>query len=194
MTFNARPMRRREWLQSIVAAPALIGLTARGQNATGWRAGVAKIDITPTESIWLAGYGARTRPSEGVLQNIYVKCVALQFQDGPPSAWVTSDLLGFPRDVSEAIVAECSTKHKLPRQRLILNASHTHSAPVVGRMLRPAYPTFAKQQEDEISRYTDDLVKKVVATIGEALADLQPADLSFGQGLAGFGVNRRRVR
>ena len=54
--------------------------------------------------------------------------------------------------------------------------------------------TFAKQQEDAISRYTDDLVKKVVATIGEALADLQPADLSFGQGLAGFGVNRRRVR
>ena len=61
-------------------------------------------------------------------------------------------------------------------------------------MLRPAYPAFTKQQEDAISRYTDDLVKKVVATIGEALADLQPADVSFGQGLAGFGVNRRRVR
>ena len=61
-------------------------------------------------------------------------------------------------------------------------------------MLRPAYPAFTKQQEDAISRYTVDLVKKVVATIGEALADLQPADVSFGQGLAGFGVNRRRVR
>ncbi len=194
MRLNAGRIGRREWLQSMVAAPALIGLTARGQNASTWKAGIAKADITPTEPIWLAGYGARTRPSEGVLQKIYLKCVALQSADGAPSAWVTSDLLGFPRDVSEAIVAECAAKHKLPRERLILNASHTHSAPVVGRMLRPAYPAFTKQQEDAISRYTDDLVKKVVATIGESLADLQPADVSFGQGLAGFGVNRRRVR
>ncbi len=187
-------MRRREWLQCLVAAPALIGLTARGQNATPWRAGVAKTDITPTESIWMAGYGSRTRPSEGVLQKIYVKCVAFQSADGGPSALVTSDLLGFPRDVADAIALECWNTYKLPRERLILNASHTHSGPVVGSMLRPAYPTFTKQQENIISRYTIDLVKKVVATIGEALADLQPADLSFGQGLAGFGVNRRRVR
>lgn len=188
-----RPIGRREWLQSIVAAPALVGLTARGQSATAWKAGAAKTDITPAESIWLAGYGARTRPSEGILQKIYVKCVALQ-SEGGPVAWVTSDLLGFPRDVSDSIASECLDKHKLPRERLILNASHTHSAPVIGHMLRPAYPAFTRQQEDAISRYTGDLVKKVVATIGEALADLQPADVSFGQGLAGFGVNRRRVR
>src|SRR5262245_30135185 len=89
---QARLIGRREWLQSMVAAPALVGLTARGQSATAWKAGAAKTDITPTESIWLAGYGARTRPSEGVLQKIYVKCVALQ-SEGGPVAWVTSDLL-----------------------------------------------------------------------------------------------------
>ena len=187
-------MKRREWLQSMVVAPALIGLAARGQSTAAWKAGVAKTDITPTESIWLAGYGARTKPSEGVLQKIYVKCVALQSAEGAASAFVTSDLLGFPRDVADAIALECLNKHKLPRDRLILNASHTHSAPVVGRMLRPAYPAFTKQQEEAISRYTADIVKKVVATIGAALADLQPAEISFGQGLAGFGVNRRRVR
>jgi neutral ceramidase len=187
-------MRRREWLQSMALTPALIGLTARGQSATAWKAGVAKTDITPTESIWLAGYGARTKPSEGVLQKIYVKCVALQSAEGSAAAFVTSDLLGFPRDVADAITQECLDKYKLPRERLILNASHTHSAPVVGRMLRPAYPAFTKEQEGAITRYTADIVKKVVAVIGEAVADLQPAELSFGQGLAGFGVNRRRVR
>ena len=185
-------MTRREWLQSIaIGSPALIGLPARGQSAT-WKAGVAKTDITPTEPIWLAGYGARTKPSEGVLQNIFVKCVALQSPDGTPSAFVTSDLLGFPKDIADEITRECLDKYKLPRERLILNASHTHSAPVVGRMLRPAYPTFTKEQEDTIARYTDGIVKKVVATIGAALADLQPAAISFGQGLAGFAVNRRR--
>jgi neutral ceramidase len=34
----------------------------------------------------------------------------------------------------------------------------------------------------------------VVATIGDAIADLKPAAVAFEQGLAGFGVNRRRVR
>ena len=45
-----------------------------------------------------------------------------------------------------------------------------------------------------IARYTAGLVKKVVTTIGEALSDLKPVSLAFGQGMAGFGVNRRRVR
>ena len=66
-----------------------------------------------------------------------MKCVALQSGDGAVSALVTSDLLGFPRDVGDAIARECLEKYKLPRERLILNSSHTHSAPVVGRMLKP---------------------------------------------------------
>ena len=37
-----------------------------------WKAGLAKTDITPEGPIWLAGFGARTKPSEGVLQSIYV--------------------------------------------------------------------------------------------------------------------------
>ncbi|MGH9630564.1 MAG: neutral/alkaline non-lysosomal ceramidase N-terminal domain-containing protein, partial [Bryobacteraceae bacterium] len=139
-------------------------------------------------------YGARTRPSEGVLQKIYVKCLVLEAADGSLSAMVTSDLLGFPRDVSDEIFRACLEKHKLPRERVILNSSHTHSGPVVGRMLRPAYPAFTKQQEEAISRYTAELVKRVVATVGDALKERRPAVLAFDQGLAGFGVNRRRVR
>lgn len=185
---------RREWLKAMMGAPALVGLSARGQSAPVWKAGVAKADITPSEPIWMAGYGNRTRPSEGVLQNIFVKCVAFQSGDGPASALVTSDILGFPRDVAEAVARECLEKHKLPRERLILNASHTHSAPVVGRMLKPAYPPFTAQQEQVISRYTAELVRKTVETVGEAIRELRPAELAFGQGLAGFGVNRRRVR
>lgn len=142
----------------------------------------------------MAGYGARTRPSEGVLQELHVKCFTFQSAEGKASALVTSDLLGFPRDVADEIARDCLSRYKLPRERLILNSSHTHSGPVVGRMLKPAYPVFTKQQEEVIERYTGELVKKVVTAVGEALADLQPAVLAFGQGLAGFGVNRRRVQ
>ena len=45
---------------------------AAGQTEKQWKAGVAKAKITPTESIWLAGYAARTKPSEGVQTELYL--------------------------------------------------------------------------------------------------------------------------
>src|SRR5512143_2559248 len=38
-----------------------------------WQAGVGAVDISPAEPIWMAGYAARTRPSEGIRQPIHVK-------------------------------------------------------------------------------------------------------------------------
>jgi hypothetical protein len=83
-------------------------------------------------------------------------------------------------------------KYGIPRERLALNASHTHSGPVIGRMLRPAYP-LTPQHEAVIDRYTAHLQDLVVEVIGAAVGNLAPADVSFSQGLAGFAVNRRRV-
>ncbi len=168
--------------------------TAPGQVTPSWKAGVAKIDITPQVPIWMAGYGARTKPSEGVVEDIFAKCLALEFGSDDVAVIVTSDLLGFPRDVGDAIARECHSRHGLRRERLILNSSHTHSGPVVGAMLKPAYPAFTKQQEEAISLYTRELIEKVATGVGQAIADLAPATVSFGQTLAGFGVNRRRVR
>ena len=95
--------------------------------------------------------------------------------------------------VAEPIARECQTKLGLSRERLALNSSHTHSGPVIGDMLRPAYPAMTAQQQEVIKRYTGELIVKVVETVSTAMANLAPASLAFGQGEAGFGVNRRRV-
>ena len=141
----------------------------------------------------MAGYGARTHPSEGVRQPLFVKALALEDQTGAKSVIVTSDLLGFPRVVAEPIARECQGKLGLSRERLALNSSHTHSGPVIGDMLRPAYPAMTAQQQEVIKRYTAELIVKVEETVSRAMANLAPASLAFGQGEAGFGVNRRRV-
>jgi hypothetical protein len=157
-----------------------------------WKAGVAKVDITPDEPIWLAGYGARTRPSEGVLQKIYVKALALSDPSGAVSVLVSSDLLGFSRPMADAISGQVLRKYRVPRERLALNSSHTHSAPVTGKVLRPAY-VLEPAHERVIARYTDRLLERVVQVVGAAIQDLSPASLAFEQGFAGFAVNRRRV-
>jgi hypothetical protein len=157
-----------------------------------WKAGAARVNITPQEPIWLAGYGARTKPSEGVLQDIYVKALALQHDDSAPAVLVTSDLLGFTGEMAAAVAEAAAKKYGLSRDRLVLNASHTHSAPVTGQLLRPAYP-LDDAHAVVIRRYTGALLDRVAGVIAAALRELAPAQLAFEQGLAGFAVNRRRV-
>lgn len=157
-----------------------------------WHAGVARVDITPKESIWLAGYGARTKPSEGVLQPLYAKALALRDSSGAVSVLVTSDLLGFTRAMSQPVAARVEKEFGVTRARLILNASHTHSGPVTGQLLRPAYQ-LDPPHEETVQKYTAWMLDQVVEVIGRAVRDLAPANLEFEQGLAGFAVNRRRV-
>src|SRR5580700_9044311 len=175
-------MRKR---QSILLAAGILaaGLPAvhPACAASQWKAGVASVDITPQEPIWLAGYGSRTKPSEGVLQKIHAKALVLEDETGSRTALITSDLLGFIKDVSDPIAARVLKKYGIPRERLALNASHTHSAPVIGHMLRPAYP-LTPVQEKVIDRYTTRLEEQVVEVIGTAIQNLAPAEIAFSQG------------
>ena len=159
---------------------------------SGWKAGAAKRNITPTKPIWMSGYAARDRPSEGVYAPIYAKALALEDETGAVSVIVTADLVGFTRSVSEPIFAEAESRYGLKRERLVLNASHTHSGPVTGQLGRPTYRLDAKHAA-VVERYTEGLIKDVVAVIGEAIKALAPAEMAFEQGFAGFAVNRRRV-
>jgi hypothetical protein len=170
-------------------AAVVIAATAPAQIV--WKAGVARVDITPTGPIWMAGYAARTKPSEGVRQKIWVKALALQDQDGSTSVLVTSDLLGFTRSMADRVSEIVRIRHGLSRDRLVLNASHTHSGPVTDTLLRPAYP-YSVEQDKIVQRYTAHLLDQVVEVIGSAIGDLKPAPLQFGQGIAGFAANRRR--
>ncbi len=171
----------------------LIALCAWAAQAAGdWKAGIATAVITPRESIWLAGYGARTKPSEGVLHDLYAKALALQDETGATSVLVTTDLLGFTRDMAATVAGRVEQKYGVARARLALTSSHTHSGPVTGQLLRPAY-VLKDDQAAVVTRYTGWLLDQVVEVIGRAIADLKPAQLAFEQGLAGFAVNRRRA-
>lgn len=169
-----------------------IGFLSSISSFAGWQAGTARVDITPSQSIWMGGYAARTHPSEGVRQHIFVKALALKDETGAVTVLVTSDLLGFPGEVSAPIFSRVQQQFGLARERVVLNSSHSHSAPVVGHMLSPAYP-YGEADMKVVSAFTTKLQDQVVEAIGQAIQNLAPAELSFEQGLAGLAVNRRRV-
>jgi neutral ceramidase len=175
-------------LAYVVAAGFLCSVS----SYAAWQAGVARVDITPSQPVWMGGYAARTHPSEGVRQHIFVKALALKDGAGAITVLVTSDLLGFPGEVSAPIFSRVQQQFGLPRERVVLNSSHDHSAPVVGHMLSPAYP-YSEAEMKVVSAFTTKLQDQVVEAIGEAIQNLSPAELSFEQGLAGVAVNRRRT-
>lgn len=168
------------------------GLLCAGSSLGAWQAGAARVDITPSHPIWMGGYAARTHPSEGIRQHVFVKALALKDDNGAVTVLVTSDLLGFPGEVSAPIFDRVKQQFGLPRERVALNASHDHSAPVVGHMLSPAYP-YSESDISVVGAFTGKLQDQVVQVIGEAIHNLAPAQLSFEQGFAGVAVNRRRV-
>jgi hypothetical protein len=159
---------------------------------SAYKAGAAARVITPTDNLWMGGYASRTKPAEGKEHDLYVKALALEDADGNRLVLLTSDLLGLPRSLSEAVATEVTKQTKLPRERLMLTCSHTHCSPVLDDVLTDMYDLPAGQKE-KITAYTKELQGKMVDVIVAALVDLKPAKLSFGSGTARFAMNRREV-
>ena len=47
-------------------------------SAEGWKAGAARIPITPEKLMWMAGYGARDKPAEGKETELWAKALVLE--------------------------------------------------------------------------------------------------------------------
>lgn len=159
-------------------------------SAQRWKAGSAEVVITPRESLWLAGYAARTKPSEGTAQELYAKALALEDQAGNRAVLVTTDTESLPAVLSKNIAERIQKQFGLPRHRLLLNSSHTHCSPVTDRREEITYD-MTPEQWAAVDRYVRELEDKVVGVIGQALRDLGPARLGFGITEAQFAANRR---
>ena len=87
---------------------------ARAAQAQGtWKAGLATVVTTPEQSMWMAGYAARNKPSEGKVHDLNAKALALEDTAGTRFVIVTVDLIGFPREFRDAVEKEVGTRYGL---------------------------------------------------------------------------------
>jgi neutral ceramidase len=165
--------------------------TAAGEagDEQAWRVGIAKVDVTPTTPVWLAGY-AGIREPDGSLHPLWAKAIAFEAADGGRAVLITSDFQGVPSSMSDRVFARLAAEHGLDRSRVMFAYSHNHCSPRLGDDLIDYYPVDAAQ-EAVVARYTEECVGKCVSLVGEALVALAPATIRVGAGRAGFAVNRR---
>ena len=152
-----------------------------------WKAGAASAKITPEKMMWMAGYAGRNKPADGVTMDLFAKALAIEDGQGQRVVLVTLDLIGVPRMLRQNVAARAEKEYGIKPERLLLNASHTHSGPE----LRARSLDYPNKRDAEADAYTAQLEATLAQLIGEALANLRPAHVRQSYARCGFAMNRR---
>ncbi len=177
-------------LLRVIALLVLVHLSSLRAAEMTWKAGTAKVNITPTESLWMAGFAARTQPADGKAMDLWIKVLALEDAGGHRAIILTSDLLGFPKSIYRRTCTTLKEKFGLAPEQILLSSTHTHCGPVLRDALYDIY-ALDDAQRTLIEQYSGKLEAQIIETVGQALTNLAPARLASGQGTTGFAVNRR---
>ena len=171
-----------------------MGLNVPMFAEAAWKAGVAKVVITPDKPMWMSGYAGRDHAAEGKLTDLWAKALVLEDPRGQRVALVTLDLVGIDRATSHDIRDRLDKQFGLSRKQVALCCSHTHTGPVVGRNLRAMY-FLDDAQGKLVDQYTARLVDMVVGTVGEARINVAAKTIvgTMATPLEAFGGGRASV-
>ncbi|HZZ80360.1 MAG TPA: neutral/alkaline non-lysosomal ceramidase N-terminal domain-containing protein [Gemmataceae bacterium] len=167
-----------------------VSVTHAQETPGSWKAGVATRVITPQKNVWMAGYASRKEPAAGKAQDLFAKALAFEDPRGERLVIVTLDLIGVTRAMRDEVGRQVEKKYKLPNDRLLLNASHTHSGPLVRPRPSVTYD-LSEEQWKEAETYMADLQITLVQVVGAAIEKLEPCQLGYTHARAGFAMNRR---
>ncbi len=175
-----------------LALALALGVRA-AETTPALEAGLAVRDITPDQSIFLAGYAARRRPSESVDSPLQVQALALRSTGGEPFVFVALDNCEVSRAFMEPVYARLARDHGLQRGSVMVVSSHTHSAPIVENTLE-VMAIMPEKDREVVRQYSARLRDALVDVAVAAVKDLQPVRLEHGVGRTTFGMNRRVYR
>ena len=179
-------------IMTAIAAVASLGIASAEAQGAEWLAGAASVSITPDDSVWMAGYSSRKQPSQGLAQELFAKALVVQDESGSRFVLVTIDLVGITEPMRSEVERQIRERYGLEPSTLLMNASHTHSAPEV-RIDRMQIEERETEWIERANRYVQETSDKIVSAIGEAVNRLKPAKLSYTHARCGFAMNRRRV-
>jgi len=140
-------------------------------EAKEFRAGAATSNSTPPLGDAIIGNWAPI-PSTHVHDELHARCLVLD--DGKTKlALVVCDSLGMNRLVSEEARKQIAAQTKIPRECVLISATHTHSATSALGQDRPA----AMHMLDDYQKF---MARRIADGVVRAVNDLRPAEIAFG--------------
>ena len=159
----------RHFLFALLAGALLAANPSAAAGDTVFRAGAAKVDITPKLGVSLDGPISKNGPVTGVNDRLHAR--ALVFDDGKMRvAIVVCDACMIGRDVLDAAKEKVTDKTGLPTNRMLISATHSHAVPRVTHIgTGPLDDAYHRQLADWIAE-----------AILAAEKNLAPAQVGFG--------------
>ena len=154
----------------------LIGETPEIVPLTNLKAGVAKVDITPSIKIPLGGYDERQGPATGIHDSLYA--VVIVFDDGKTRAAIISlDIIQVFQQTGDSIRSAIQLATGIQEDHILINASHTHGSPWLNTDIH----------------YQNEVIAKVTGAVRIAVNRLRPVSLGYGEGNIDFNTSRRTI-
>jgi len=148
-------------------------------------AGFARANLTPPLGTTMAGWLHRdvAKGCENVHDDLFARVLYLE-HEGEPALLVALDLLFLSRAETDQVKGALGRCLDLAPRRILVNFSHTHSGPALGRWGLTALGTPNLE-------YLDQVQSAVLAAASEARRTARPASLRTGMGRTGLPLNRR---
>ena len=169
--------------------------TAPRQERTALRVGWSSADITPTQPVFIAGQFHGRLPEEPA-EPLTVTALVLDTGEGC-AAFVSCDLVGIFAEFEPTVRARIAAAiPELNNGTLILNATHTHTAPGMGGnrvfLSQEVRERFAPEVPD-IAVYHELVATRIVDAVVDAWQRRAPGKVAWGIDFAVVGRNRRWV-
>jgi neutral ceramidase len=167
---------------AVLGILALHGPAAFAQDkARSFRAGAFAGDITPNRFPISVNGGMQDRLAKSAHDRLHAR--ALVLDDGTTRiAIVVCDSCMIPREITDAAKALAKKSTGIPPQRMLLSATHTHTAPTLGSVF----------QSDPDDDYVKELPAMIAAAIAKAAERLAPAKIGWAVGKDATQVFNRR--
>lgn len=160
----------------LLAAVMLLGLCACAQSGTSagksaFRVGFGRANITPKDSVPLAGYGNTSqRMSQGFLSYLFATCIAVTDENDSTALLITTDVIAVSNGQIEQIRHAVTEATGVTADRIFIQGTHTHSGPDIW------------SNEPAMGAYIPEYIAGIAKAAADAMADRSPATMETGTG------------
>lgn len=140
------------------------------KNEYDYLVGYSRVDITPTESVPLGGYGSTLKRMSRVIRDrIYASCIAITDRSDNTIILISMDLVNTNVKIIEAARENIEKMFGVSQNNIMIASTHTHAS----------VDTFADYPA--VEKYNEDMGSKLLpAAAAIALADRRKAKLYMG--------------
>ena len=160
-------------------------ITACSEPAGQLKCNVGIADITPADSVNLAGFAARVGLSTTIHRPLKTHCLVIE-KDTTRVCIITNDMMEIPIVMANDLREQISLQTGIPYSHIFIHTTHTHSAPrVTGFSVEPGGPNYNFR-----TKFMETLVSNAVQTANNKAAFV-PFTIEAGKGESDINCNRR---